>query len=110
MSKLKIVTLVVAAIFLAVPAWAAITKGPYLQNPQTDGVVICFETDLPGTETIRLAVIAAVALSIVAHGLTAQPGIARYAHRIAALDSSAPAHREIGDESREPPAAPHSAA
>jgi sodium/hydrogen antiporter len=33
------------------------------------------ETELAGTPTIRLAVLATVLLSIFAHGLTAQPGI-----------------------------------
>ena len=38
---------------------------------------------------------ATVLLSIFAHGLSALPGIALYASRVAALDSSAPEHQAI---------------
>jgi NhaP-type Na+/H+ or K+/H+ antiporter len=51
------------------------------------------QAHLPGEPTIRLAVIATVLLSIFAHGLSALPGIALYAGRVAALDSSAPEHQ-----------------
>lgn len=48
------------------------------------------EARSPGEETIRLAVMATVALSIVAHGLSAQPGLRLYARRVAALEATAP--------------------
>jgi NhaP-type Na+/H+ or K+/H+ antiporter len=48
---------------------------------------------LPGESTIRLAVMATVLLSIFAHGLSALPGIRRYATAVEALDASAPEHR-----------------
>jgi len=53
------------------------------------------EARLPGESTIRLAVMATVLLSIFAHGLTALPGINRYAAAIASLDNSAPEHRTV---------------
>jgi NhaP-type Na+/H+ or K+/H+ antiporter len=48
---------------------------------------------LPGESTTRLAVIATVALSIFAHGLSAMPGIRLYARKIAPLPQSAPEHQ-----------------
>jgi NhaP-type Na+/H+ or K+/H+ antiporter len=48
------------------------------------------EARLPGEETIKLAVMATVMLSILAHGLSAVPGINLYAGKVAGLDSSAP--------------------
>ena len=45
---------------------------------------------LPGESTTRLAVIATVALSIFAHGLSAMPGIRLYARKIASLPPDAP--------------------
>jgi NhaP-type Na+/H+ or K+/H+ antiporter len=48
------------------------------------------ESNLPGEATVRLAVMATVLLSIFAHGLTAVPGIERYARAVAALDPAAP--------------------
>jgi hypothetical protein len=39
---------------------------------------------------MRLAVMATVLLSIVAHGLTARPGIAAYARRVEALPAGSP--------------------
>ena len=45
---------------------------------------------LPGEGTIRLAVMATVLLSIVAHGVSAMPGIRRYALGVARLPSGAP--------------------
>ena len=61
-------------------------------------------TSLPGAATLRLAVMATVLLSIVAHGLSALPGIRRYAAAIAALDRNAPEHRsaERGTEPSRP--------
>ena len=53
------------------------------------------ETRLPGEDTIRLAVMATVALSIFAHGLSALPGIQLYARKIAALPADAPEHQQI---------------
>jgi NhaP-type Na+/H+ or K+/H+ antiporter len=49
--------------------------------------------NLPGENTIRLAVMATVLLSIFLHGLTAMPGIRRYASAVAALGPEAPEHR-----------------
>lgn len=48
------------------------------------------ETHSPGEETIRLSVMATVALSILAHGITALPGIRLYSRRVAALPEAAP--------------------
>jgi len=48
------------------------------------------EASLPGEETIRLAVMATVMLSIFAHGFSALPGINHYARKVAALDADAP--------------------
>lgn len=48
-----------------------------------------------GESTVRLAVMATVLLSIVAHGLTAVPGIERYARAIGALDPNAPEHQAV---------------
>jgi NhaP-type Na+/H+ or K+/H+ antiporter len=61
------------------------------------------ELELPGESTIALVVMATVLLSIVAHGLTTLPGIARYAARVARLDGSAPefARIETTSESRQ---------
>jgi len=54
------------------------------------------QVDLPGEQTIRLAVIATVMLSIVAHGLSARPAIAWYSKAVAALPPDAP-ERRAGD-------------
>lgn len=51
------------------------------------------EAKLPGEETIKLAVMATVLLSIFAHGFSALPGIDRYARRVAALNAEAPENR-----------------
>jgi NhaP-type Na+/H+ or K+/H+ antiporter len=51
---------------------------------------------LPGEATLRLAVMATVLISILAHGLTATPGIRRYAAAVARLDANAP-ERRAGD-------------
>jgi NhaP-type Na+/H+ or K+/H+ antiporter len=48
------------------------------------------EANLPGEETIKMAVMATVMLSIFAHGLSALPGIDLYARKVAGLDPSAP--------------------
>jgi len=48
------------------------------------------EADLPGEPTIRLTVMATVLLSIIAHGLSAKPGIDLYARKITALGARAP--------------------
>jgi NhaP-type Na+/H+ or K+/H+ antiporter len=53
------------------------------------------EAKLPGESTSRLAVMATVLLSIVAHGLTALPGINPYAAAIASLDEAAPEHETL---------------
>ena len=45
---------------------------------------------LPGESTLRLALMATVLLSIVAHGLSALPGINRYARHVASLAKDAP--------------------
>lgn len=52
------------------------------------------ESHLPGESTIKLAVMTTVLLSILAHGLSAMPGIGLYARKVAALDGSAPEHLE----------------
>lgn len=51
------------------------------------------EAQLPGEETIKLAVMATVLLSIFAHGFSALPGIDYYARKVAALDATAPENR-----------------
>ena len=48
----------------------------------------------PSRATITLAVMVTVLLSILAHGLSALPGIRLYARSLAALDADAPEHRE----------------
>jgi NhaP-type Na+/H+ or K+/H+ antiporter len=61
------------------------------------------QLNLPGESTIRLAVMATVLLSIVAHGLSTLPGIRRYTAAIAVLDAGAPEHQAV---ERAPNAAP----
>jgi len=51
------------------------------------------ETRLAGEETIRLAVMVTVMLSIFAHGFSALPGIKSYARKVAALDDASPEKR-----------------
>ena len=70
-------------------------------------VYLVRETGLPGTSTIRIAVMATVLLSTFAHGLTAQPGINLYARRIADLDETSPERQAVGDDSPESPQTPH---
>jgi NhaP-type Na+/H+ or K+/H+ antiporter len=55
------------------------------------------EVRLPGESTIRLAVMATVLLSILAHGLTALPGMRRYARTVAALGPAAPERRPVDE-------------
>ena len=55
------------------------------------------QAQLPGESTIRLAVMATVALSIFAHGLSALPGIDLYAHRLSLLHAGA-AEFQTGEE------------
>ncbi len=55
------------------------------------------EAALSGESTIRQAVMATVLLSIVAHGLSALPGIRLYAKRIAALGDTAPEHQVFAE-------------
>jgi NhaP-type Na+/H+ or K+/H+ antiporter len=50
---------------------------------------------LSGEPTMKLAVMVTVLLSILAHGLSALPGINLYARRIASLDSGAPERRMV---------------
>jgi NhaP-type Na+/H+ or K+/H+ antiporter len=52
------------------------------------------EAHLPGEETIKLAVMVTVMLSIFAHGFSALPGIDLYASKVAELDASAPEKRQ----------------
>jgi len=52
------------------------------------------EAHLPGEETIKLAVMVTVMLSIFIHGFRALPGIDLYARKVAKLDASTPEKRE----------------
>lgn len=58
------------------------------------------ETNLPGERTVQLAVMATVLLSIFMHGLTAAPGINRYAAAVGALRSDAPECRGVDREAQ----------
>jgi NhaP-type Na+/H+ or K+/H+ antiporter len=58
------------------------------------------ELNLPGESTVRLAVMATVLLSIVAHGLSALPGIERYSKAIQGLKQTAPEYGTV--EHRKP--------
>ena len=49
---------------------------------------------LPGTNTVRLAVMMTVLVSIFAHGLSAMPGTSLYARALTGLDGSAPEHQD----------------
>jgi NhaP-type Na+/H+ or K+/H+ antiporter len=51
------------------------------------------ETHVPGEETIKLAVMATVMLSIFAHGFSALPGIALYTRKVATLAAASPENR-----------------
>lgn len=57
----------------------------------------------PGEETIRLAVMLTVLCSILAHGLTAQPGIKFYAREVTALPADA-AEFAVGEKETASPA------
>lgn len=59
------------------------------------------QVGLPGEETIRLTIMVTVLLSILAHGLSALPGINLYARRIATLDSHAPELQTVASEQSE---------
>jgi len=50
------------------------------------------EVHVPGEETITLAVVATVFLSVLAHGATAIPGISLYARSVKSLPETAPEH------------------
>ncbi len=56
-------------------------------------VLLEHEARLTGEETIKLAVMVTVMLSIFAHGFSALPGIDRYASKVAELDADAPEKR-----------------
>jgi NhaP-type Na+/H+ or K+/H+ antiporter len=51
---------------------------------------------LPGEQTIIMAVIATVLLSIFAHGISAAPGIKLYARRVAGFPPDAPECQDSG--------------
>jgi NhaP-type Na+/H+ or K+/H+ antiporter len=51
------------------------------------------DTHVPGEETIQLAVMATVMLSIFAHGVSALPGITLYTRKVATLDATSPENR-----------------
>jgi sodium/hydrogen antiporter len=53
------------------------------------------EAKLPGEETIRLAVMVTVLLSIFAHGLSSLPGIGLYARKVVALADDAPENDRV---------------
>jgi NhaP-type Na+/H+ or K+/H+ antiporter len=53
---------------------------------------------LPGTDTIRLAVMMTVLASIFAHGLTAIPGTSLYTRSLTALDGNAPENDDRAPE------------
>lgn len=55
------------------------------------------EANLPGEDTMRLAVMVTVLMSVVAHGVTSKPGAAAYARRVAALDPDAPEHDTVAE-------------
>ncbi|MDG6256625.1 MAG: cation:proton antiporter [Methanomicrobiaceae archaeon] len=52
---------------------------------------------LPGMQTISLAVMATVTLSVFAHGISANPAIRRYARHAEALHSGAPENEEVAE-------------
>jgi NhaP-type Na+/H+ or K+/H+ antiporter len=61
-------------------------------------VYLEMETHLPGEETIRLAVMLTVWLSIFAHGLSALPGINYYTTKIKSLPPTAPEHLNVEEK------------
>lgn len=52
---------------------------------------------LPGMQTIALAAMATVFLSVFAHGISANPAIRRYARRAEVLHSGAPENEEVAE-------------
>ena len=58
-------------------------------------VYLELEVALPGEPTIRLAITATVLLSILAHGLSALPGIEAYVRRIESLGPGAPEFQTV---------------
>jgi NhaP-type Na+/H+ or K+/H+ antiporter len=56
------------------------------------------EATLPGESTIRFTVMATVLLSIFFHGLTAHPGIERYARAVGRMNVTAPERESTGPE------------
>lgn len=56
------------------------------------------EVDLAGESTLRLAIMATVLFSILAHGLSALPGIDLYVKRIASLGTGAPEYQAVEEE------------
>ena len=56
------------------------------------------QAHLPGETTIHMALLATVAMSILAHGLSAGPGISAYARRIGSLVDTAPEFRGAAGE------------
>ena len=57
------------------------------------------KTHQTGADTIRLAVVLTVLLSIFAHGLSAMPGMELYARRLQALPPDAPENEALPDQS-----------
>jgi sodium/hydrogen antiporter len=53
---------------------------------------------LPGEDTIRLAVMVTVFISIFAHGLSAMPGINIYSKKIHALSTNAPENKVVKND------------
>ena len=51
------------------------------------------DTHVPGEDTLKLAVMVTVMLSIVAHGVSAAPGMALYTRKVATLAATAPESR-----------------
>ena len=70
------------------------------------GLVYLEATHRAGGTTIPLAVMATVLLSIFAHGLSAVPGIAAYARRVATLEADAPEHDRALDTGAAPVSSP----
>jgi len=50
---------------------------------------------IPGLQTISVVVSTTVLMSVFAHGITANPGINRYAKKIAMLPADAPERNEV---------------
>ncbi|HSR35215.1 MAG TPA: cation:proton antiporter [Anaerolineae bacterium] len=58
-------------------------------------VVAGQEVQTTGSSLVKIGLVATVLLSIVAHGLSAAPGISLYARQIAQLDADAPEHDAV---------------